>query len=62
MRVHTFMSKLSVEAVQQTDDVINAWLADTKITPSFVVQTIGAEGERQGHGRDPVLVTSVWYE
>ena len=62
MKVHSFVSKLSVEAVRQMDDVINEWLAENHVSPRFVVQTIGSEGERQGHGRDPVLITSIWYE
>ena len=62
MKVHTFVSKVSVEALRQTDDVINDWLAQHQVAPRFIVQTVGCEGERHGHGQDPVLITSVWYE
>lgn len=62
MKVHTFVSKVSVEALRQTDTVINDWLEHHNATPRFIVQTVGSEGERQGHGQDPVLITSVWYD
>lgn len=62
MKVHTFVSKVSVEALRQADDVINDWLAQHQVAVKHIVQTVGSEGERQGHGTDPVLITSIWYD
>jgi hypothetical protein len=62
VKVHSFVCKVSIEAVQQMDEVMSAWMTENQVVPQFVVQTASAEGDRQGHGRDPVLITSIWYD
>ena len=61
MRVQTFVGKIGLESLRQTDQVINNWLKQNNIEPKFVVQTSGYEPHNDGNNQDPVVVTSIWY-
>lgn len=61
MRVHTFMSKLSVEALVTLDQNINDWLEKHQVEPRRVTQATGIEKGRGGREDETVVVVSVWY-
>jgi len=61
MRVQTFLSKLSLEAIKQTDAHINEWLEKNNVEPKFANQMFGYERHHH-HGEDePVVITAIWY-
>ncbi len=62
MRVHTFIGKVTPEALRQLDTHINNWLEDNHIEPAFVHQTFGYEEHREVSNTEPVIVTSIWYK
>lgn len=62
MKVHTFVGKISIEGLQQMDDLINAWLERNGVTPIQIKQSLGMERHHGGASEEPVLVISVWYE
>lgn len=61
MRIQTFVGKVGVEALQQMDDHINAWLESNQIEPKVVNQVFGYERPHEVSQDEPVLLTSIWY-
>ena len=61
MKIQTFIGKLSVEALQQTDEHINLWLEEHNVEPKIINQTFGYERSHEISHNEPVLITSVWY-
>jgi hypothetical protein len=61
MRVQTFMSRVSVDALHQMDQHINDWLATHEVEPKMVSQSFGQDKARDGGVQEPIVVVSVWY-
>lgn len=61
MRVHTFMGKVSMEALHQLDQHINQWLEANQVEPKMVSQSFGLDKAKDGGPQEPVVVISVWY-
>ena len=62
MKVQTFVGKVSVDALKQMDEHINAWIEKHNAELKFVTQVFGNERHSQHHELEPVVVTSVWYD
>ena len=62
MRVKTFVTKLSVEAVHDMDGTIGDWIERNGAVLKIVTQTVGEEKGHDGRQAESVLVTSIWYE
>jgi hypothetical protein len=61
MKVQTFLSKLSMEALKQMDDHINEWMEKNRVEPKHINQVFAYERHHHHAGDEPVLITSVWY-
>ncbi len=61
MRVQTFLGKVDVESLHQTDEHINEWLKAHQAEVKLVSQCFGYERNHEGACQDPVVVTSIWY-
>jgi hypothetical protein len=61
VRVQTFLSKVSVEALHQMDEHINAWLEEHNVEPKHITQTFSHDTNRQPDRQESVVITSVWY-
>ena len=61
MKVQTFVSKLTVDALQQMDQNINRWMEVKEVKPIMVNQVFGYERPHEGRQEEPVLITSLWY-
>lgn len=61
MQVQTFLGKLSLEALRQTDEHINQWLRENKIEAKQINQVFAYERHHHHTGDEPVLITAIWY-
>lgn len=61
MRVQTFISKTSVDAVQRQDEQINHWIEQHNVEPRFVSLACGTEEYHESGHKEYVVVTQIWY-
>ena len=61
MRVKSFMTKVTMDAIREMDDSINSWLEHNKIEPKFITQAIGEDQGRENRPSERLIVISVWY-
>lgn len=61
MRVQSFIGKVSSESLRIMDEQINQWLEKHQVEPKMVTTSFGCECHRLHEGKEPVLVTCVWY-
>jgi hypothetical protein len=61
VKIQTFISKLTIDALQQMDQNINRWIETKQVTPQMVNQVFGYERPHEGRQDEPVFITSIWY-